>query len=214
MSDEHYWKAFQQQETRRWQQQMERAQRIAEIEALKKKQVDEHLMLLERERQTGEQQSSKQPVVEQVSLKVDAYIDLLQRLALQQARSDLQRREALQKALQKLQEEEQTRTKGSPIERVFYEAWCKAHPEIELKRQYPILRYRLDFAHEATRTAIELDGHGFHSGKQDRNKDYARQHAIEDAGWTFIRFTGSQVFHDVEGCIGRVFRVISQRMAR
>src|SRR6266536_3580930 len=63
----------------------------------------------------------------------------------------------------------------SPIETDFYEEWCKQFPNIELIRQFHILKYRVDFAHVETMMAIEIDGHNYHSGKRDRNKDYSRQ---------------------------------------
>lgn len=113
-------------------------------------------------------------------------------------------------ALQKLRERQ--KPKGNPMEDAFYEAWCKAHPDITIIRQYQVFKYRIDFAHPEAKIAIELDGQDFHSHKKDRNKDYARQHTIEDDGWYFVRFTGSQVWADVDGCISRVHKLIHSKV--
>lgn len=124
---------------------------------------------------------------------------------------DLEQRKVQDAAFQKLREKKPVTAK-SPIEAAFSEAWREAHPEIELLPQFKIGKYRVDFAHEATKTAIELDGHNFHSKKKDRNKDYVRQHTIEDQGWHFIRFTGSQVGADVMSCIDMVYSRIVARL--
>lgn len=117
---------------------------------------------------------------------------------------DLEQRKAQQSAFERLREKKPVTAK-SPIEVAFSEAWQQAHPEIELLPQFKIGKYRVDFVHEATQTVIELDGHNFHSKRKDRNKDYARQHTIEDQGWHFIRFTGSQVRADMMSCVSMVY---------
>jgi very-short-patch-repair endonuclease len=102
-------------------------------------------------------------------------------------------------------------TTHSPIEDAFYEAWCEKYPSVELIRQYRILKYRVDFAHLDTKLVIELDGHPTHHTRKERNRDYQRQHTIENEGWYFIRFTGSQVFDDVNGCIDLAYSRITAR---
>lgn len=51
-------------------------------------------------------------------------------------------------------------------------------------------RYRIDFAVPDLMLAIELDGEEWH----DPATDIARQSDLEAVGWTFVRFTGSQVY--------------------
>lgn len=124
---------------------------------------------------------------------------------------DQQRQELLQEAALKRQQDEIIKKQGSPIENSFYEAWCAYFPHIELKRQYQIGKYRVDFAHVESHTVIELDGYEYHHTSKDRNKDYQRQHDIEDLGWYFVRFTGSQIFTNVASCVAIAGKRILQR---
>lgn len=64
--------------------------------------------------------------------------------------------------------------------------------------------YRLDFGiqlHRKYGLAIELDGVDFHNNQQ---ADQRRQEDIERwYGFRFIRFTGSEVYRNVEQCVTR-----------
>ncbi len=153
------------------------------------------------EQQRQKRLAEKQQAEEQQRIADEVRNKVLSQIARSLHAANEQTREAQRKASLKRQEQAPIKEKGSPIENTFYVAWCAAYPLIEIKRQYPIGKYRVDFAHLETKTAIELDGHSFHSHKQDRNRDYARQHDIESQGWYILRFTGSQVWSDVESCI-------------
>ena len=63
--------------------------------------------------------------------------------------------------------------------------------------------YRLDLAVEtgAARLDVECDGAAFHV---DRERDAARDRALEAAGWAVLRFSGRQISRDVERCAERV----------
>ncbi len=125
--------------------------------------------------------------------------------------NDQQRQQALQEAARKLQEIQQAVQAGSPIENTFYDAWCVMYPDIKLERQYRVGKYKLDFAHVETHTAIELDGHQYHHTRKDRTKDYQRQRAIEADGWHFVRFTGSEIHNDVTSCVMTAYERIKAR---
>ena len=103
----------------------------------------------------------------------------------------------------------------SPIERPFLEAWNKG-----VKRGWPALarqhqvvtgerRYRLDFAIPSEKIAIELDGHRWHSSPEQMASDRERQTALEALGWHFLRFTGQEVYRDVDHCVARVRDLIA-----
>src|SRR5471032_3517218 len=62
-------------------------------------------------------------------------------------------------------------------------------------------RYRVDFFLKDARLIIELDGHTFHSSKEQLEKDASRQRYLTRAGYTVIRFTGREIFKDVQGCV-------------
>lgn len=68
--------------------------------------------------------------------------------------------------------------------------------------------YRLDFAAEGATTnggpvriAIECDGHDFHERtKEQARHDRSRDRALTLAGWTVLRFTGSEIHADPIKC--------------
>lgn len=119
-------------------------------------------------------------------------------------------RETRRVAFQKLQEKKSIKTKGNPIEDRFLEAFQNAYPSVELLPQYRIGKYRVDFACVEAHFVIEIDGQEYHHKPMDRTKDYQRQHALEDLGWHFLRFTGAMIFHDVEGCVERAYKRIQR----
>lgn len=87
----------------------------------------------------------------------------------------------------------------SPIEEAFWEQYALLTdycPPLDLVPQYPIGKYRVDFAHERSKTAIELDGHATHSSPDAIAYDRKRQRYIESQGWHVIRFGGKEVYND------------------
>ena len=48
---------------------------------------------------------------------------------------------------------------------------------------------------------IECDGYESHHTKQQRNKDTERENNLKLAGYSFIRFTGSQIYNDPYKCV-------------
>ena len=75
----------------------------------------------------------------------------------------------------------------------------------KFRRQLPIDRYFADFACVEARLVIELDGsqHG-----EQADYDARRTEALENAGYTVLRFWNRQVFEGLEG----VIRTISQAL--
>jgi very-short-patch-repair endonuclease len=71
--------------------------------------------------------------------------------------------------------------------------------------------YRLDFAlvHDDVHLAVECDGHDFHEKtRQQARHDKARDRALVAAGWTVLRFTGSEIYADAPACVAEVFKVL------
>lgn len=211
------WKALREYEE---QQRLERLARMREITERKNQasmQVQAILVAREEERRIAE--------LHQVNLQVNltpseqqdknetrnATLDLLS----EQLRStDRKRTEEQQIILKAIEEKRKATQSGSPIEHSFFEAWCDAYPDIKLERQYSIGRFRVDFAHVATRVVIELDGHHYHSSRKDRTKDAQRERLIQMQGWHVVRYTGSEVHTDVRSCVMQVAEIISQRQGR
>lgn len=95
----------------------------------------------------------------------------------------------------------------SPIEQRF---WAHAYGPLsalgQFSPQVEAQGYRLDFAFTMPsvpllKMAIELDGYDYHSTQEQRNYDTTRDRVLLKAGWQVVRFTGSQINRDVEGCV-------------
>lgn len=86
----------------------------------------------------------------------------------------------------------------SPIERMFWDEICWIFRGII--PQVKTGKYRLDFASEDLKVAIEIDGHDYHKTKDQRTKDAERQRSLEKDGWRVIRFTGTEVFNNPRKC--------------
>lgn len=85
----------------------------------------------------------------------------------------------------------------SPIEQAFAKAWralTGAYPQAQVQ----IGTYRVDFL--VNRTVIELDGHAYHSSKEQRGHDAKRDRYLQSQGYRVVRFTGSEVHRDAAGC--------------
>jgi very-short-patch-repair endonuclease len=70
--------------------------------------------------------------------------------------------------------------------------------------------YRLDFALVGStfKAAIEIDGHDSHKTKEQRTADYRRERHLKRRGWRFIRFTGSEMYTDPQGCVRDVVAIV------
>ncbi len=71
--------------------------------------------------------------------------------------------------------------------------------------------YRLDFAVIAPglNLAIECDGHDFHERtKEQAANDKSRDRAFTRAGWAPLRFTGSEIHRNADGCALEVIQTI------
>jgi very-short-patch-repair endonuclease len=57
--------------------------------------------------------------------------------------------------------------------------------------------------------AIELDGHEFHEKtKAQASWDRKRERSIVRSGYLVVRFTGHEIFQDVEKCVKEVITLI------
>jgi very-short-patch-repair endonuclease len=97
----------------------------------------------------------------------------------------------------------------SPIEKLMISAFC-CWPDCRPICQHQLAGYRLDFAFTDVRLAVEIDGHAYHSSKEDRAKDNDRDRNLLALGWHTLRFTGSQIWADSLNCAGKVREVYLQ----
>ncbi|WP_200933222.1 MULTISPECIES: endonuclease domain-containing protein [unclassified Sphingomonas] len=75
-------------------------------------------------------------------------------------------------------------------------------------------RYRVDFILKDARLIIELDGHAYHSTKEQFERDAIRQRYLTRAGYSVIRFTGREVNRDPASCVREVRETYKERMQR
>jgi very-short-patch-repair endonuclease len=113
----------------------------------------------------------------------------------------------------------------SPIEQIFYVCadifTILVENSIDIEEQKYIVangkKYRADFYAERflignqeyylnNPIVIELDGHDYHSSKDQRNYDYERENNLKLEGYHVIRFTGSQVFKNPFDCVEKVYQ--------
>lgn len=97
----------------------------------------------------------------------------------------------------------------SPIERKLFKAlWANGY---EVKTQYPVWFYQLDFAIPELRICIEADGREFHTSKERKVQDRKRDLFLQREGWTTIRFTGTQIHNNAFQCVKKVEEVVNAR---
>jgi very-short-patch-repair endonuclease len=74
-------------------------------------------------------------------------------------------------------------------------------------------RYRADFAittPHGNKIIVECDGHDFHEkSKEQAARDKKRDRDMQLEGWRVLRFTGSEIFRNANGCAQEVLRFIS-----
>jgi len=75
-------------------------------------------------------------------------------------------------------------------------------------------RYRVDFLLKDARIVVELDGHDYHSTREQLEKDAVRQRYLSRAGYTVIRFTGREIHRDPAACVAEVREIYKERMQR
>jgi very-short-patch-repair endonuclease len=74
---------------------------------------------------------------------------------------------------------------------------------IHFTRQKPIQCYILDFYAKAPNLAIELDGE-IHNTEQSQVYDKDKESMLKDLGIKVIRFTNTQIMHDLKNVIKEI----------
>jgi very-short-patch-repair endonuclease len=65
------------------------------------------------------------------------------------------------------------------------------------RRQRPVMRFIADFMCKELMLVIEVDG-AIHQLEETIRKDKKKQHDLEEAGFTVLRFANEEVLHDIE----------------
>lgn len=96
----------------------------------------------------------------------------------------------------------------SPIEKMFYEELRRC-TQIKCIPQHQISSYRVDFAFPTKKLVVELDGHEWHSSKEQRTRDAKRDRDLDELGWKVLRFTGTEIYKDVASCVKEVLKRVT-----
>jgi very-short-patch-repair endonuclease len=62
--------------------------------------------------------------------------------------------------------------------------------------------------------AVELDGHEYHKTKEQRARDADRDRRFAARKVHTLRWTGSQVYADPQGCVSELLNVLRAAQAR
>ena len=97
----------------------------------------------------------------------------------------------------------------SPIEKQFFLQARRMGIDLEPQHEVNVAgkTYRIDFVYPGKPIAIELDGHDYHKTKEQRTADAQRERALQSVGWTVIRFTGTEIYHDAQKCVLETIRL-------
>lgn len=91
------------------------------------------------------------------------------------------------------------RRRASPLEAKFALLWRALRgPPLEREHRFaPPRRWRFDFAHPASRVAVEVEGGVWRRGRHNRPKgfiaDCEKYSAAALAGWTVVRLTRGDI---------------------
>lgn len=89
------------------------------------------------------------------------------------------------------------------IERRMADALTRAGVAAEYS--YRVGRLWIDFAIPDYKIGIECDGEQWH---KDKKKDAARDARLTAKGWMILRFSGKRIYHDADGCVAAVVRLL------
>lgn len=111
----------------------------------------------------------------------------------------------------------QAKAKRDSLENKFHFTW-KALNGPELVREHQFIgnrKWRFDFAHKDTRTAIEIEGGTWNGGRHTRGQgfegDCEKYNAANDVGWRVYKLTSKMI--DREN-VQRIVDVVKTEIAR
>lgn len=106
----------------------------------------------------------------------------------------------------------------TPIEAPFYDALRETGATFAVQPwvQGTDTRYRPDFIvfYGGVSVIVELDGHDGHKTKDQREHDAKKARWFDKRGLKVVRYTGSEVHRDVQGCVKDLMDVLRQSQSR
>lgn len=97
---------------------------------------------------------------------------------------------------------------NSYIEANLYLAFIRTTEEYKLVSQYKIGNYIADFIVEETNLVIECDGYDNHKTKEQIAHDCKRDRFMANEGYIVLRFTGSEINADPDGCANEIIESV------
>jgi very-short-patch-repair endonuclease len=97
--------------------------------------------------------------------------------------------------------------------KLFAQAWRLAGCKEKLVPEYRFCegrRFRADFAHPATKIAVEIDGGGyaFRGGRHATDADKVKMNLYAERGWAVFHFSPAMLKKDPLGCADQVRHAI------
>lgn len=104
------------------------------------------------------------------------------------------------------------RDSGKPLKLCVFEELGKAERGLMFIPQFKWSIYRSDWALYNPKTTgamlLECDGKEFHSSEDQKAHDQKKDAAALDRGFLTMRFTGSQIHRDADGCAQKVYDAV------
>lgn len=103
------------------------------------------------------------------------------------------------------------RARSTDVERkLWYRLRDRQIAGTKFRRQHPIAGYVIDFACEALRLGVELDG-GQHNRSATQQHDVRRSQRLSEEGWLILRFWNNEVTENFDGVLMIIHETILAR---
>ena len=95
------------------------------------------------------------------------------------------------------------RNNVTPTEMILWGRLKEYFPELKFRRQHPISDYIADFYCHSCKLVIEIDG-SIHNLPDVKTNDEIRQKDLKELGLKVIRFTNSDILHNLEASLKKI----------
>ncbi len=103
---------------------------------------------------------------------------------------------------------EELRTKMTQAEETLWDIIKINDWHLKFRRQHPLSNYIADFYCHNVKLVIELDG-GYHSHKEVKIYDDARENDLKNFGITVLRFKNEEVFNNIDSVLSKIGSTIT-----
>ncbi|MFY9457874.1 MAG: endonuclease domain-containing protein [Candidatus Spechtbacterales bacterium] len=101
------------------------------------------------------------------------------------------------------------RRKGTPSEAIVWKTLRdRRFNGYKFRRQYSVGKLVLDFYCPEAKLAVEIDG-GSHLSEGSKEYDKIREEFVESCGITFLRFSNSEIYADIDKVLHKIQNTLS-----